>query len=435
MSDQPASSRTVPARLPLSLMAYRLVGRLASPLVGQVLRRRLARGKEDGARLSERFGTAGRPRPEGPLVWLHAASVGETMSILPLIEAIASSGRTALLTTGTVTSAELAADRLPQGALHQFVPIDLPGPVQRFMAHWRPDLAVFCESEIWPNLMIEAARMGIPLGIVNGRMSERSFRSWSRLPGAARSLLGSLAFCLAQTEGDAARYAALGACAKATGNLKFDVPALPVDPAAREALLAAIGPREVLVAASTHPGEEEQIFVAVAEIRNTHPDLLTIIVPRHPSRGETIAADAAAGGLLLRRRARGQLPDEASLVYLADTLGELGLFYSVATLAFIGGTLAPIGGHNPIEAARLGAPILHGPATDKNREIFSAFDGAGAAVEVADASALAREASRLLADRPARDDLSARAHGIVASAEGALSQTLAAIDAILEPAL
>lgn len=418
----------------LGFWIYRAFGRLAAPFVARVLAKRVANGKEDSARLSERHGHAGLPRPEGILLWFHAASVGETMSILPLIEALVSEGRRVLLTTGTLTSAELAARRLPEGAVHQFLPVDLPGPVDRFLDHWRPDLAVFCESELWPNLMISAQRRGIPLGIVNGRMSDRSHARWSRLKGLSRAMLANLVFCLTQTGIDAERYADLGASPRATGNLKFDVPALPFDAELLAKFKDALKGRPVLVAASTHPGEDSTILDAVAKIRSRHPDLVTVIVPRHPERGDEIAAMAAAGGLVLPRRSAGAVPDDDTLVYLADTLGELGLFYRLADIAFVGGTLAPIGGHNPIEPIKLDVPVLHGPETHKNREIYDSLAAADATIQIGGDNDLARQVNRLLEDEQARADLAARARAVVSGAEGALATTLTAIAEILPKA-
>lgn len=427
----PAPAPAIPFRIPLTLRLYRAIGNVAAPFLALFLKRRLARGKECGARLPERWGRPTLARPAGVLVWLHAASVGETMSILPLIHRLAADGRRVLLTTGTVTSAELAASRLPEGAIHQFIPLDLSGAAARFIAHWRPDLAIFCESELWPCLMLETRRRGIPLGIVNGRMSERSFRNWKRLPGTARALLGELAFCLAQSAADATRYAALGAPAITTGNLKFDSPPLPVNRAELDRLRAAIGRRPIFLAASTHPGEETLVLEAAARIRDTEPEVLAILVPRHPERGEAIAALCAAGGMMPAIRSRGETPDDRTTLYLADTLGELGLFYALATAAFIGGSLVPVGGHNPIEPARLGVPILTGPETANFRDIFAAFASAGACVAVTDAAGLAREFCRLVRQDSARLALAARAAEIVAANEGALERTLAVIDRLL----
>jgi len=411
-------------RIPAAIRLYRLAGRAFTPFARVMLRRRLAAGKEHPARLTEKLGHAGVPRPAGSLVWVHAASVGETLSILPLVERLTLGGHHVLLTSGTVTSAELAAARLPKGAIHQFAPLDLPAVVRRFLDHWRPDLALFCESELWPNLMLACRTRGIPLGIVNGRLSERSARRWQRLGGLARALLSGLSFCLAQSREDCARYASLGAPAVFPGNLKFDVAPLPVDGEALLALEKAIGRRPVFLAASTHPGEEEQVLEAAARLRDNEPDLMTIIVPRHPARSAEIEALCRAGGLHPAVRSRGETPDALSTLYLADTLGELGLFYSLATIAFIGGSLVPIGGHNPIEPAKLGAPILHGPEIANFRDIYAVLDREGAAIAITDPATLAEAAAGLIAAPARREALATHAGRIAKENEGALDATL-----------
>lgn len=408
---------------PLIWHAYSAVSRGLAPLAMPFLNKRLARGKENPARLRERLGHASLPRPEGRLIWIHAASVGETVSILPLIGEMVRYG-TVLLTTGTVTSAELAAKRLPQGAIHQFVPLDLAGATARFLDFWRPDLAIFTESELWPNLMFGCFKRAIPLGIVNGRMSERSHRGWARLGRAARGLIAPLSFCLAQSEADQQRYADLGAPATSPGNLKFDVPPLPFSAEERASLREAITPRPVFVAASTHPGEEELVIAAAMEARSRFPDLLTIIVPRHPERGAEIAALAASGGLVAPRRSLGAKPDALDTLYIADTLGELGLFYALADLAFIGGSLVDIGGHNAIEAVKLGAPVLSGPSLRNFAFVFQELAAVDGYVGVADGAALGVALKALLADPARRAELAANASGAIARHEGALARTL-----------
>lgn len=413
-----------PLHIPAVIRLYRLVGQAFTPFARAMLRRRLAAGKEHPVRLSEKLGHAGATRPAGTLIWVHAASVGETLSILPLIERMMRDGHGILLTTGTVTSAELAATRLPPGAIHQFAPLDLPAVVRRFLDHWRPDLAVFCESELWPNLMLACRERGIPFGIVNGRMSERSVRRWRRLRSLSRALLSGLSFCLAQSREDCARYASLGAAAVFPGNMKFDAAPLPVDGEALFALEKSIGRRPVFLATSTHPGEEEQVLEAAARLREQEPELLTILVPRHPARGAEIEALCRAGGIRPVVRSRGEVPDEVATLYLADTLGELGLFYSLATIAFIGGSLVPIGGHNPIEPAKLGAPILHGPTVANFRDIYAVLDREDAAVAIDDPIMLAKAAARLIADPVRRETLIDNARRIAAENEGALDATL-----------
>jgi 3-deoxy-D-manno-octulosonic-acid transferase len=417
---------------PLPLALYALAGRMVSPALRLYLQRRVTRGKENPARLGERWGRATLPRPAGRLVWLHAASVGEMLSVLPLIERlqghiIDGQPLTVLLTTGTLTSAELAAQRLPEGAIHQFVPLDVPQAAKRFFEHWQPDIALFVESEFWPNLMREAYRRKVPLGLINGRMSERSFARWRKHPALAQALLASLSFCLAQSEGDAQRLGALGAPARFGGNLKYDGKALPLDLEQHAALTRAIGPRPVLLAASTHPGEEMLVLEASAALRNQEPELLTIIVPRHPERGAEIAALAASGGMRPLVRSLGEVPDDLTTLYLADTLGELGLFYALATASFIGGSLVSVGGHNPIEPARLGTPILTGPHVTNFADIYAEFIARGAAVMVEDADALARQAARLMRDAAARDVLAQQACRVAEANTGAIEAALTTV--------
>ncbi|MBN8532962.1 MAG: 3-deoxy-D-manno-octulosonic acid transferase [Rhizobiales bacterium] len=418
--------------LPATLRAYRLFSYGAAPFLPFLLRRRLKRGKEDAARLNERLGRPSRPRPEGRLIWLHGASVGETMSILPLVERLVAYGAV-MLTTGTVTSAKLVESRLPAGAFHQFVPLDSPGAVARFFAHWKPDLGLLCESELWPNLIIEAHRQGISLGIINGRMSDRSFRRWSKLRGFIRALLAPLAFCSAQSEGDAERYRALGASSISPGNLKFDVPPLPFSADEFTSLRTQIGARPVLVAASTHPGEESQVIEAARAIAPDIPDLLTILVPRHPQRGEEIASLLREIGIPPLRRSLGAEPEKSVPFYIADTLGELGLFYRLGTLALIGGSLVEHGGHNPIEAIKCGCPCISGPHIDNFKDVFADLVTEEGTKLFAPGETLADGLRHLLDDPDARSVLHAKASKALAQHEGALERTIAALAPLLKP--
>lgn len=417
---------------PISLRAYRGFSRVAAPAVGAFLRHRLARGKEDAARIGERIGHASLPRPNGPLVWLHAASVGETMSMLPLVTRLTTKTRV-MLTTGTLTSAQLAADRLPENAFHQFIPVDTQAAVARFLDHWRPDLGIFCESELWPNLMMAAFDRHIPLGIVNGRMSARSFKGWSRVRGTISALLTPLAFCLGQSEADAMRFSALGAPAQSSGNLKFDVPALPFDADEVAAFREAIGQRPVFLGASTHPGEEVLILSAMEAVQAHHPDLLTIIVPRHPQRGAEISAMIGPSDGTVLRRAQGAMPDAQTKTYIADTLGELGLFFALADIALMGGSLVPHGGHNPIEPVKLGIPVISGPNIANFQAIFTILLEAQATQIVPDAPALANTILALLANDKARKTLAHNASAALAEHEGALERILAVITPFLPP--
>lgn len=359
-----------------------------------MLRRRAGGGKEVRARLAEREGIDPTPRPPGPLVWLHAASVGETQSILPVIRLLAEANIQILLTTGTTTSARLAEDRLQTLDLHnhvrhRFAPLDIPPWVVRFLEHWRPDAAGFVESELWPNVLASCQARRIPLLLINARLSPRSFARWRWLPGLARHMLEAVVEIQAQSEADAERFRALGAArVSAPGNLKFAASALPVDEAALAGLRATLANRPAWVAASTHPGEEELIFAAHRALAARHPGLLTILVPRHPERGPAIAEAAKAAGLPIARRGAGEAPP-AEGIWLADTLGELGLFYRLAPIAFVGRSLiAPGGGQNPLEPARLGCAVAVGPHVGNFPEAVAVLEQAGALTKVNDTDAL-----------------------------------------------
>ena len=379
---------------------YRLLPRCgAAHSAPMLLARRAKRGKEHRQRLAERRGESRIARPDGPLVWLHGASVGELASVLPLIERIRARGIPMLVTTGTVTSGDLAEQRLPRGVVHQFMPVDVPRFVGRFLDHWRPDLALFVESDLWPNMIIEASGRGVPMILVNGRLSENSFRRWRRLPKSIANLLQRLDLCLTGTAADATRFGELGAPqVVTTGDLKLDVPAPPADPAALAALQDAIGDRPVIAAASTHAGEESAVIEAHIRLRANFPGLLTLIAPRHPERGAGIVAIAAAAGLSVALRSRGELPNRNTDIYVADTVGELGLLYRVAPVVFVGGSLVKHGGQNPIEPAKLGAAILHGPHVWNFAEIYAALDDAHGAEPVADPDRLAARLAAWLSD-------------------------------------
>jgi 3-deoxy-D-manno-octulosonic-acid transferase len=422
----------VPEPLTPLLRAYQLLSRLATPLAPTLLARRLKRGKEDPARLDERYGASRIARPRGPLVWVHGASVGELLAVGPLVERIRSKDFAVLCTSGTVSSAQVAEQRFPKTVIHQFVPIDAPRFVERFFDHWKPDLALFVESDLWPNLIITAKERNVPLILVNGRVSERSFNRWRIVPSTIGSLLRRFDLCLAQSAGHAARYRDLGAPRiTTTGNLKLDVPEPPADAAALAALRAAVGDRPIIAAASTHAGEETALIEAHRRLRNTFPRLLTIIVPRHPDRGPGIVEIANAAGLSTTLRSRDAQPDRDDDIYVVDTMGELGLVYRVAPIVFVGGSLASHGGQNPIEPIKLGAAILHGPHVWNFSEIYAALDAAHGADLVADVGKLAVRLGALLKDAGQRDALVAAARETVKTLGGALERTLAALDPYL----
>jgi 3-deoxy-D-manno-octulosonic-acid transferase len=403
-----------------------------TPLSGLVLARRLKRGKEHPDRLAERRGVASLPRPSEPLVWVHGASVGELVAALPIIERLRAREFAVLVTSGTVTSAKLAQQRLPEGAFHQFVPLDSPFFVARFLDYWRPDLALFIESDLWPNLILGAAERRIPLILLNGRLSQRSFERWRRVPVTIEALLARFDLCLVRSPEDAARFGALGAPRiRTTGNLKLDVPPLSADPAMLASLKTAAAGRPIVAAASTHPDEEDAIVAAHRRLRVDFPRLLTIIVPRHPDRGAEVAGIATAQGLVAVQRSQGALPNAATEIYVCDTLGELGLIYRLASVVFMGGSLVPHGGQNPIEPIKLGAAVLHGPHVANFADLYEALDEAAGNGPVADPDSLAERLAGLLSNAPARSRLAAAGRRTIAALAGAVDRSMAAIEPYL----
>ena len=379
------------------LWLYRISTHFGTPFVELVLRCRLSRGKEDVARLAERRGIASRPRPAGKLVWLHASSVGESQSSLALISALIEdrSDCYVLQTTGTVTSARLMQERLPSRSFHQFAPIDCLPWVRRFLEYWKPDIALWMESELWPNLLFETKHRQIPCVLVNARMSDRTYARWRKFPETAKSLLKTFSLCLAQTEEHALFLGELGAKPiKFCGNLKFSASPLPVDEEELRRLRKQLGVRPIWMAASTHPGEEDvaaDIHLKLAtELRN----LLTIIVPRHPARGNQIVKDLRARGLTVAQRSLGEAI--GGEIYVADTLGELGLFYRLSETAFIGGSMASYGGHNPLEAARLKCSVVLGPDMGNFSNVAKELVDAKGAVQVFTREAIADAVGQLL---------------------------------------
>ncbi|MGE0565101.1 MAG: 3-deoxy-D-manno-octulosonic acid transferase [Pseudolabrys sp.] len=418
--------------LSAALRFYRALSAIATPLAPLLLSYRLRRGKEIAERLPERRGRGRVPRPEGPLVWLHGASVGELASVYPLIERICSQQIAVLVTSGTVTSASLAGQRLPRGAFHQFVPLDAPAFVRRFLNHWQPDLALFVESDLWPNMIVETAKRSVPMVLINGRLSDNSYRRWRYLPGTIAALLDRFDLVLARTTDDGRRFSDLGAPRViVTGNLKLDVPAPAADPDALRILQFSIGKRPVIAAASTHAGEEAAIMETHARLRTDFPGLLTIVAPRHPDRGPGIVEIAAAMRLKTALRSRGDIPTPTTDVYIADTMGELGLVYRIAPVVFMGGSLIRHGGQNPIEPAKLGAAVVHGPHVWNFAELYAALDNADGAIAVEEAGELAEVLSRLLRDDAMRARFAGNGKTTVDALGGALERASQALDPYL----
>jgi 3-deoxy-D-manno-octulosonic-acid transferase len=411
------------------LPVYRGLTAVLGPAISLYLLRRRKLGKEDTRRFAERQGWPSHERPPGPLIWIHAASVGEAVSTLALIDRIAAERPSLgmLITTGTVTSAQILATRLPTGyAWHQYVPIDRVRYVRRFLDFWRPDLALWIESELWPNLIFETGRRGIPLVLLNGRMSASSFRRWLLLPGLIRPLLRSFDLCLAQDPIQAERFARLGASqALSVGDLKSAAAPLPVDDNECRRLDLTLGARPRWLAASTHEGEEAIAAEAHRILKQRFPDLLTLIAPRHPGRGGEIAASLRGQGFAVTQRSLGEALTPATEIYVADTLGELGLFYRLAGIAFIGGSLVPAGGHNPMEAALLDCAILHGPDMANCAAVADALREADAAATVHDATTLAAAAELLLTDPALRRRKTRAAASVAARQSGVLDAVFA----------
>ncbi len=402
------------------------------PIAPALIKRRLKLGKEDPERVGERRGMSADVRPHGPLVWIHGASVGEVLAAAALIEKLRALNLRILLTSGTVTSAAIVAKRFPPDVIHQYVPYDSPRYVTRFLDHWRPSLALFIESDLWPNLILSSAARRLPMVLINGRMSPRSFPRWRRVSNTISALLGRFDVCLAQSQTDAERFSALGSRnVVTTGNLKLDVAAPPADPAKLERLMSVTRGRPILVAASTHPGEEEILIETHKTLAGFFPSLLTVIVPRHPDRGEGVARLVEASGLRASLRSREELPVAATDIYVADTMGELGLFYRLAPIVFMGGSLVAHGGQNPIEAVKLGASIVHGPHVFNFTDVYDALDRAGGARRADSQEALVKQLGQLLADPAAREASLVASEHVVEQLGGALERTLAALEPYL----
>ena len=407
--------------MPLSLALYGLATRLAEPIAPTLLRRRLARGKEDPARLGERLGHAGRPRPEGVLVWLHGASVGEALSLTSLVEALAAARPdvTLLVTSGTRTSAALMAERLPPGAIHQYLPVDGPAAVARFLDHWRPSLGVFVESELWPNLLLAARARGVRLALLSAKLSQASFRGWRRAPAAARRLFEGFDLILAQDDRADERVTALGGEVAGIADLKFGAAPLPADGAVLAARKAELGARPMVLAASTHPSEEALTWTrwrSVIEGRSDKP--LLVIVPRHPERGPAIAAAARLEGFTTGLQSVNA--DLSVAVFVADALGELGLWFRLARLAVMGGGFVDgVGGHNPLEPARLGVPVVSGRKVENWATAYRDLEATQAVLLVEDAADLDPPMRQALDDPAALTAMANHARAYVASRDDA----------------
>ena len=414
---------------PFSVGLYRAATGLLAPLTPGILRGRARKGKEDPTRLGERLGRPSAPRPEGPLVWLHGASVGETVSLLPVVERLRRErpDTAVLVTSGTTTSADLLARRLPAGAVHQYLPVDTPAATRRFLDHWRPDLAVFVESELWPNLLLGAKARGARLALVSARMTQDSAKGWTRFPGVARAVLRAFDLVLPQDVRTGIRLKDLGALVDGYANLKLVGEALPANDAELARLKAAAGDRLIVTAASTHPGEDPLIASAV-ETTGEYP--LLVIVPRHPARGPKLAIDLRAQDRIIALRSAGEPLTAETDIYIADTLGELGLFFRLGDIAVMGGSFLPdIGGHNPLEAARLGRPVVYGDYYANWIDVYGAMGAGGVRCEGEEP--LVEALTGLLGDSEARRRMGQAARVVADQESGVLDRLWAQLEPLL----
>ncbi|MEP4981630.1 3-deoxy-D-manno-octulosonic acid transferase [Ascidiaceihabitans sp.] len=372
---------------------YAAATALALPFAARARVKKLRRAGISAHRAHEVLGHATERRPGGTLIWFHAASVGESLSVLSLITAMGRALPLArfLITSGTPTSATLIAKRMPPRCQHQFVPLDGPGPLKRFLRAWRPDAFVLVESELWPNMLVHIRKAGVPMALVNARLSERSLKRWAKRPKTARFLLEGFSLVFAQTNALADQLIALGTQPDKTRkgvDLKSLSAPLPVHGKSLSDVQHALGPRPVWAACSTHPGEEQEVLTAHISLLETQPDLCLILAPRHPERGLEVAKLVTDLGLSLSRRSTGDIPQ--AQVYLADTLGELGLWYTLAPFVFLGGSLKPIGGHNPYEPAHMGAAVLSGVHVNNFADTYAKLEAAGGARLVSSGANLAQ---------------------------------------------
>lgn len=420
---------------PLIWSAYRGATSAAALAMPAWLSLRARRGKEFGERLAERYGSASRPRPAGPLVWCHAASIGETNSVLPLLRRLHGEGLRILLTTGTVTSEHVARAQLPDDAIHQFAPLDHAPWVSRFLDHWRPDIALRVDSELWPLTLAALAARRVPVAQINARMSAKAFAGWRRCPAFARDVMSKIVLVCAQTDDDCARFAALGAPhAVNAGNLKLAQTPLPFDAAELDRFKAAVRSRPVWLAASIHPGEDVIAGRAQLEVLSALPDALCIIVPRHAERGAAMAANLRALGLGVAVRSQGEPVTSAASIYMADTMGELGLFYRLAPVTVMGKSFAVGGGQNPAEPALIGAALLWGPDMSNFTALAADLQRQGAALGLARPAELGAAVAGLLRDPGRAAAMAAAGRTCIAANADALERTLAQLKPYLDRA-
>lgn len=418
---------------PLPVKLYHVAANLVAPLAYRRVATKLRAQGIAETRLKERMGRPTADRPEGRLIWFHAASVGESQSVLRLIEQLGRmhGGMSFLITSGTATSAQVLAKRLPPRTIHQFAPVDCARALRRFLAHWRPDAGVFVESELWPQMLGRARAAGVQLALINARISDRSAKNWKRFPATARHLMNHFRLIHCQDARTEGHLHELGLSQAEQGpNLKALSGALPCDATLLDDMQAAAAGRPLWLAASTHPGEDETVIAAHVQVLAQHPGALLILVPRHPERADGIARLIAEAGLAFSRRSSGGGITPETQVYLADTLGETGLWYALCPLTCLCGSFTPVGGHNPFEPAQAGSAILHGPLYANFAQPYADLDTAGAAQQV-EGPDLGRTVSGLLAGRAALEEMRASARAFAAAQEDVLDTFATALSKAL----
>ena len=382
---------------------YNTLIRILYPLVIKgYINKRKENGKEDIARFNERIGRPQKPREEGKLIWMHGASVGESLSMLPLIQKLLETypDLHIMVTTGTVTSADLMSRRLPERAFHQYIPIDNPSFVKRFLKHWQPDLVLWFESEFWPALLSGIKKRNIPFILVNGRISNKSFKRWQQFDYISRELLNCFTLCLGQSEEDAYRLRVLGAKdSLCLGNIKYAGFNPPVDEEKLNIIKQQIGDRTIWCASSTHNDEELRIAKIHKHLKEQFPDLLTLIAPRHPQRGKEIQDSINELDLKTALRSAGEDITPQTDIYIADTIGELGLWYTLAPLVFIGGSLIPHGGQNFMEPSRFRDAVIVGPYMHNFTDAINRAKKADAVIQVSDSEKLEENIAQLLSNK------------------------------------
>ena len=423
---------TIPARAStgLGLRIYLALTTLIGPLAAPILRRRLKRGKEDPARWREKLGEAVAPRPDGTLIWLHAVGLGEVMALRGLITSLhdAHPQLSFLVTSTARSSGGVFGSNLPPRTVHQFLPLDLAGPVTRFLDHWHPDLAVWSEQDLWPRLVYETHARAIPLALINARMDAAAHAKRKRMRGVFRDTYARFAYLAAQNDTTAGhiRDLAPNVLVSVLGSLKSGGTPLPDNPSVRANLARHLGARDLWCAASTHEADEAVVLAAQAAQHRGDPASLLILVPRDPDRRDAIAAACTTNGLPFAVRSQGALPRPTDAVYIADTFGELGLWYRVCPVALIGGSFGQVHGHNPWEAAQLDCAILHGPNTANFSADYAALDNADAAFLVPDTTALTHAL-----DQTDLSSMAARARAFQENSAGSVAQTCAALLSLL----